>query len=213
VCSCTYIGATPYPQSGFDLNLSRVENGYIIEIGSEKGKELVARHETLFTRVPDEQLRARDNKRKEIIQKVDELNKDYTLSKKRPELLQIHRESDEWFEHVRTCVECGACLFACPTCHCFLLYDQEEQPGKFQRNKVWDACAFAGFTRMAGGSSPRVGLMERFRHRYLHKFEYFPKIWGFEACTGCGRCIEGCMGKIDMRKVFKALDTLPVGIK
>jgi len=84
---------------------------------------------------------------------------------------------------------------------------------KFQRIKEWDACSYAGYSRMAGGSSPRLGLMERFRHRYLHKFEYFPKNFGFEACTGCGRCIEGCMGKIDMRKVLKELDLSTVGAK
>ena len=60
---------------------------------------------------------------------------------------------------------------------------------------------------MAGGSSPRLGLMERFRHRYLHKLEYFPKDFQMEACTGCGRCIQGCMGKIDMRKVLKSLES------
>ena len=210
-CLCTLAGGTPYPTAGFDLNLSRVEDGYIIEAGSVKGEEVITQHNSLFNRAQDEQLRARDKKRTETIHKVEELNKEYTLSRSRRELLEIQRESDDWFEHVRTCVECGACLFACPTCHCFLLYDQEETPGKYQRIKEWDACVYAGFTRMAGGSSPRLGLRERFRHRYLHKFEYYPKNFGFEACSGCGRCIEGCMGKIDMRKVFKALDTEKVG--
>ncbi|HEC83419.1 MAG TPA: hypothetical protein ENI46_02895, partial [Firmicutes bacterium] len=45
--------------------------------------------------------------------------------------------------------------------------------------------------------------VERFRHRYYHKLDYFPKTYGFEACTGCGRCIVACPGKIDMRKVLK----------
>lgn len=212
-CFCTLVGHDPYTKEGFDLNLSRVENGFIIESGSEKGKEVMEKNASLFSVAGEQQLGLRDEQRSETTRKVGELNKDYVFSKSRREILETQRESDDWFEHVRTCIECGACLFACPTCHCFLLYDQEGSAGKFQRIKKWDVCAYAGFTRMAGGGSPRLGLMERFRHRYLHKFEYYPTNFGFEACTGCGRCIKGCPGKIDLRKVLKAMGTEAVGAR
>ena len=58
---------------------------------------------------------------------------------------------------------------------------------------------------MAGGANPRKKLMQRFRHRYIHKLDYFKDRYGVYACTGCGRCIDVCMGKIDMRKVISAL--------
>lgn len=212
-CFCTLTGLAPYPKESFDLNLSRVEDGFIIEAGSEKGEEAMMQNASLFSEAGEDRLRTRDEKRSETTRKVEELNKDYALSRSRRELLEIQRETDQWYEHVRTCVACGACLLACPTCHCFLLFDQEGTEGKFVRIKKWDACVYAGYSRMAGGGSPRLGLMERFRHRYLHKLEYYPKNFGFEACVGCGRCIEGCMGKIDMRKVFKALDTATVGAR
>ncbi len=212
-CLCTLAGINPYPTSGFDLNLSMVENGYLVEIGSKKGEELISPHAGLFTKATDELIRMRDEARAAARKKVEELNKQYVPSRSRREILEIQRESEDWYEQVKTCIECGACLFACPTCHCFLLYDQVGEKGTFQRIKEWDACSYGGYSRMAGGSSPRLGIMERFRHRYLHKFEYFPKNYDFEACTGCGRCIEGCMGKIDMRKVLKALDTIPTGAK
>jgi len=212
-CFCTLAGHCPYPTEGFDLNLTRMENGFIIETGSEKGITVKEQNASLFSDAGDDLLRIRNDSRSEITRKVEELNKEYTLSQSRRDLLEIQRESDEWYEHVRTCIECGACLFSCPTCHCFLLYDQKGSSDKFERIKEWDVCVYAGFSKMAGGGSPRLGLMERFRHRYLHKFEYFPKNFEIEACTGCGRCIEGCMGKIDMRKVFKALDKISVGAK
>ena len=206
-CFCTLAGNTPYPKESFDLNLSKIEGGYIIEAGSEKGKKVLVQNSPLISNVNENQLKQRDKSRSITTQMVEELNKDYQLSKGRHDILETQRENDDWYEHVKTCVECGACLFSCPTCHCFLLYDHVISPGKFQRIKEWDVCVYAGFSRMAGAGSPRLGLMERFRHRYLHKLEYYPKNFGFEACTGCGRCIEGCMGKIDMRKVFSALDT------
>jgi len=212
-CFCTLAGQGPYPKAGFDLNLSRVEGGFIIEAGSEKGKKAMSENTSLFYDATEDQLRDRDEKRSKATRAVEEQNKEYELSRSRREILEIQRESDDWFEHVSTCVECGACLFSCPTCHCFLLYDLESESGVFQRIKKWDVCSYSGFTRMAGGGSPRSRLMERFRHRYLHKLEYYPQNFGIEACTGCGRCIEGCLGKIDMRKVFKALDTETAGAR
>ncbi|MCK4925989.1 4Fe-4S binding protein, partial [Candidatus Aerophobetes bacterium] len=35
---------------------------------------------------------------------------------------------------------------------------------------------------------------------------FFPENVNLDACTGCGRCISVCIGKIDMRKVFKDLE-------
>ena len=210
-CFCTLADHGPFPKEGFDLNLSRVEDGYIIEAGSVKGEKVITDNSQFFSDAGKDRLSARDGKRSETVSKVEEQNKEFELSKNRQSICEIQRESEDWFEHVKNCVECGACLFSCPTCHCFLLYDQAGTEGKFQRIKEWDVCVYGGFSRMSGGSSPRLGLMERFRHRYLHKFEYYPKNFDFEACTGCGRCIEGCMGKIDMRKVLKALDTETIG--
>lgn len=206
-CFCTLAGIQPYPIAGFDVNLSRVEGGYVVETGSEKGKKNIDENRELFSSAGDDALKMRERSRAEAKQKVETINKDYTLSRSRREILEQRRESEGWYEHVSTCVECGACLFSCPTCHCFLLYDQVGGSGTFDRMRKWDVCVYAGYSRMAGGSSPRLGLMERFRHRYLHKLEYFPKDFQMEACTGCGRCIQGCMGKIDMRKVLKSLES------
>jgi len=208
-CFCTLAGKKPFPEGGFDLNLSRVEGGYLVEAASGRGGEIMNGSAGLFSEAGEDMKRQRDDSRAETERKVRGINRDFTLSKSRRELLEIQRESDQWYEHVETCVECGACLFGCPTCHCFILFDQQGDGGIFERIRKWDVCVYGGFSRMSGGSSPRLGLMQRFRHRYLHKFEYYPKNFGIEACTGCGRCIAGCMGKIDMRKVFKALESIP----
>jgi len=62
-----------------------------------------------------------------------------------------------------------------------------------------------GFARVAGGESPRKELFERFRNRYTCKFHFTPEYYGLLGCTGCGRCIQTCLGKIDMRKVITRL--------
>jgi ferredoxin len=85
------------------------------------------------------------------------------------------------------------------------LFDQPAEK-RYERIKVWDSCFFAGYSRMAGGLTPRLGLADRFKHRFYHKFDSFVTNYGVEACTGCGRCSEGCMGNIDLRKVLQELE-------
>jgi len=205
-CACTYLGFKPYPEEGFDLNLSQVEGGYVVEAGSEKGRELIEGHSDLIRESTKEMLAERDSKRLATLKAVEEINKDYVINASRRELLAAGDVEPPWTAEVSKCVECAACLFACPTCHCFLLYDQKSGETN-ERIKAWDACSYAGYSRMAGGGTPRAFLLERFRHRYMHKFDYFVENYGFEMCSGCGRCIEACTGKIDMRKLFKALES------
>ena len=205
-CFCTLIGNKPYPEAGYDLNLAKAGAGYVVEVGSEKGESLIGEQASLFKDASKETLAARDKAREEAARRVEDINRGVEVSRSRQEILKHAPEDEEWHSHVQTCVECAACLFCCPTCHCFLLYDQKGAEN-FERLKVWDACVYAGYSRMAGGGTPRAFLVERFRHRYAHKFDQIVERYGIEGCSGCGRCIEACPGNIDMRKVFKALDS------
>jgi sulfhydrogenase subunit beta (sulfur reductase) len=205
-CFCTLLGNKPYPEEGFDLNLAKVDGGFVVETGSEKGESIVNEQTGLFREAASQTVAARDKAREASLQKVQEINRNLELSKARQEILKQAPENPEWFPHVKTCIECAACLFTCPTCHCFLLYDQQGAE-KFERLKVWDGCVYAGYSRMAGGGTPRALLVERFRHRYTHKFDQIVERHSIEGCSGCGRCIEACPGNIDLREVFKALDS------
>jgi Fe-S oxidoreductase len=46
-------------------------------------------------------------------------------------------------------------------------------------------------------------LESRVRNRFYDKFDRIYENYGFYGCTGCGRCIDGCMGDIDMRDILK----------
>jgi ferredoxin len=115
-------------------------------------------------------------------------------------------ESPVWREEADRCVECGACNTICPTCHCFLLYDQMLQAGEeMEKLRVWDSCLLKGFARVAGGENPRPELWMRLRNRFEKKFDFFPRTEGIYACTGCGRCIACCPAEIDIREVLRRL--------
>ena len=107
-----------------------------------------------------------------------------------------------WNDFASTCIECGGCNHCCPACHCFFLSDQKKGELK-ARFKSWDACLYNRFAKVAGGANPRGHLFERLRNRFDKKFEFFQNVLGIFGCTGCGRCIEACPGKIDIREVLK----------
>lgn len=204
-CFCTLLEESPHPREGFDINLSPVGEGFVVEAGSEKGRQVLEAREGLLEDVPPGVLGERDARRERVAQSLSARASAYKGSLPRAEVLKRTEWADAWLAAARDCVECAACLFACPTCHCFLLHDHKAPEG-FVRLRSWDACAYAGFARVAGGANPRERIADRFQHRYRHKFEYFLERYGFEACTGCGRCIQACPGGIDMREVLKRVE-------
>ncbi len=208
-CHCNLVGGKPFAESGFDLNLSPIEDGYVVEVDSGKGQALLdGLGETLPQATP-EQLTEREQMRTATVEKLQEQNRDYELPHPHQEVVAGARDSEAWREAVRTCVACTACTNICPTCHCFLLYDQLAAEGgeRFERVKVWDSCLYADYSRMAGVGgvkpNPRAELRSRLENRILHKFQWFPENFGRLACVGCGRCIDACMGGEDLRKLLK----------
>ncbi|HHS14031.1 MAG TPA: hypothetical protein ENN03_09755 [bacterium] len=202
-CFCTLIGGKPYPSEGFDLNLSKVWDGFIVEAGSARGKALLEGHDEVLKEVVKEEAEALDKMRKETVSKIEKQNKEYRLPADLQKLMAGSWESDVWKVHSETCVECGACNHACPTCHCYFLDDVTRK--EFVKLRGWDACQYSGYAVTAGGGTPRPHLYERFRNRYFCKIKYLFENYNRLGCTGCGRCIEGCQGRIDMRAALNDL--------
>lgn len=204
-CYCTLMNCQPYPTTEFDINLTKLEQQYVLEIGSDKGQQIFEKYFTSIKKASIGLLKKREKKRADLEEEIKDKNKEFKFYQSHQKSIEKHLNSKEWADLGKTCVECGICTQICPTCYCFLLIDQAVED-KFERIKVWDSCFFAGYSRMAGGLTPRLSLSERFKNRFYHKFDSFVLNFGIEACTGCGRCVEGCMGSIDLRKVLLELE-------
>ncbi|MCM8786575.1 MAG: 4Fe-4S dicluster domain-containing protein, partial [Candidatus Omnitrophica bacterium] len=214
VCFCLALGINPYPEVFFDLNISEVTNGYLVQIGSDKGRNLVKNNKDFFEKPKEEHLKETEVKRKEIILRLSaHLNRQNIPPKTiLYELIKQNHDSAIWQEEALRCVECGACIMNCPTCHCFLLFDEKEN-NQFIRARSWDGCQYKNFTKVAGGANPLKFRAQRLRNRYIKKFEFFYERISKYACTGCGRCIEGCIAKIDLREIFEKLRGINDAVK
>ena len=205
VCFCPAVNEQPYATEGFDINLSPVADGFVVESGSDRGAELLEQVAGQMTEADDAVLQQRDAARAEMKERVSKLaaEKGLTAGLDLQKAIAGAAESELWEDFAADCVECGACNFICCTCHCFLLADGATQEGGTSRVKKWDSCLFKNFARVAGGANPRGHRAERLFNRFDKKFNFFPQVLGRYACDGCGRCAEGCTGKIDIREVLK----------
>jgi NAD-dependent dihydropyrimidine dehydrogenase PreA subunit len=205
-CFCLALGVQPHPQENFDLNFSSIPGGFVVEAGAVKGRALLQEHASLFHHASQADLHAREGQRARVREAVEQnlKTRDIPSQDQFPEIIEQNWASKVWQDEAGTCVECGACTNICPTCHCFLLYDQKNDQ-RMARLRVWDSCLLKDYARVAGGANPRKFLWMRLRNRFDKKFNFFPKVANVYACTGCGRCITACPGKIDIRRILRRL--------
>ena len=206
-CFCLAMDGAPYPAANFDMNLSIMDNNILVEVATPKAEAIVSAYRMFFKDAGIRHAEIRDSNRKAVRSEI----KSFIDKRGTPDTSRIkgtvkekYNAQELWQDAASTCVECGACNLVCPTCHCFLLFD-EVKNSRPVRNRVWDACLYKSFARVAGGANPRKHLYERMRNRFDKKFDFFPATIGKFACTGCGRCIDACAGDIDIREVLKGL--------
>ena len=179
-CFCTSVRGTPDGTSGADAILRPAQGGkkLVLESLSDRGQAVVQAADDLVAQGqaspdPVAVVPARFD--------VDAITR----------WLADNFDSPLWKELSRACLGCGACAYACPSCHCFDLQDEATRK-QAVRYRNWDACGLALFTAHTGGHNPRADQVARWRQRVMHKFSYIPQRFNLLGCTGCGRCARLC---------------------
>jgi ferredoxin len=203
-CHCNLVDGTPYPKDGFDLNLSRIDERFHITTGSSKGEELISMMKKYVTFSEESQniLEFVESNRKSVIKELTESNKQFERDSSYDNLRKANIV--KWVEESKTCIGCGGCTNICPTCYCLILNDESEG-NNFIKVRSYDSCQLHGYARVAGGANPRPKMYQRFRNRYLCKFDYMKSNFGMLGCVGCGRCTDVCAGGIEFRDVLRKM--------
>jgi sulfhydrogenase subunit beta (sulfur reductase) len=200
-CHCNLLDGKPYSEDGFDLNLSTIDDSYFITVGTQKGQklfDLIKEYIAVKEPISDMDKIIQSNRKKVLQELVHQTKyfKDISTNHKLRD-----KEMILWEENSKQCVSCGACTNICPTCYCLILNDESDAK-KFIKTRSYDSCQLYGYAKVAGGGTPRPRATERFRNRYLCKFSYMQSNFGTPGCTGCGRCIDACAAKLDIREVM-----------
>lgn len=199
-CHCQSYNVKPWSAAGADMAIISMEDKIILRIITGKGEEFATFLSGALPLNDEDILSFIEEKHKNTEALLTDVNKGLPDYKSTGRLVES-ADNSIWMQYSAKCVSCGACTTICPTCSCFLLIDK---PG-FEKVKQMDACQYPGFERVAGGEDVLFELRNRFRNRYMCKYVWKPEKFRSLACTGCGRCIEACLGKINKNEIFMDL--------
>ncbi len=217
-CFCTSANTGPFADNGFDLQLIDSGDSYFVETGSKSGEGFISKHKRFFEDVSGKDTKTINQIKAEACDSV-ELKVDFKKA------LELMNKDDfipeENYERIgERCIYCGACLYTCPTCTCFNVFDtstrlsvngeqsrtiDNAKDNKGERLRNWDACVFEGYTQEASGHNPRKDKWLRTARRYEHKLKYDYKITGISGCIGCGRCLSSCPVNIGISKFIEEI--------
>lgn len=181
---------------GRDLQLTRVNGGYVLEIFSEKGARLAEL--TDMTEATEARIAEAESAKKEAEANCPEkLN--YDSASIRGTLRRAFH-NPAWKTLSEDCFSCGSCNTVCPTCFCFDMQDEWNLDGvSGTRYRTWDGCLLREFSEVSvqgGTENFRPDKADRFRHRFMRKTAYLNDQLGGPACVGCGRCSGACTADI-----------------
>lgn len=202
-CFCTSAKTGPFIEDGYDLQLVDAGDDYLVEIGSGKAEDFVNSHLEFFKEAAKDESE-KISKIKSQAAKAINLKVDF---EKALELMKTDAAFEENYERIgERCIYCGGCLYVCPTCTCFNVFDDKGE-GQGVRRRNWDGCIFEGYTREASGHNPRHEKGTRTARRFEHKLKYDYRVTGMSGCIACGRCLTSCPVKIGISKFIEEITT------
>ena len=183
---------------GQDALLTKVDGGYVYEVITDKGRELL-RYGT-FNQATTDQIAAAARADAEMMDTCPEKLTGNLMEI--PARVRAAFDKDEfWASCAEDCFSCGSCNIVCPTCYCFDVQDNwnlDQTSGV--RTRHWDACLTTEFAEVSLGQGATENFREtrgaRFRHRIMRKAAYLTEKLGGPACVGCGRCSSSCTADI-----------------
>lgn len=238
-CMCVCCEGGPALESGFDWQLTRLEKGWLVEVGSDKGRELVERFRQWLPLAEEEAVSEKEERVRQVVANFHKFSPHRVQTMAASRMLSKGRLEHAFWQRIgERCIECGGCAFVCPTCYCFNVADlplemerergdgehelvplvpgaptEVPKKGSWERIRCRDSCMLAGYVRHAGGIYPRRTTGERCLTRFFHKLSWqFHFRMGRLGCTGCGRCIITCMGNIGISQVSEEMMEALTGV-
>ena len=203
-CFCTSVGGAPNDEAGADVLATDLGGTLLMRPVTDRGAALLATFDGARP-AEDGEIAAARERGAAAAERIGRV----PIPPEPARLLESF-ESEIWTQIAAGCLGCGACTYACPTCHCFDLTDEHKR-GTGRRVRSWDTCALPLFTLHASGHNPRPTTDARLRQRILHKFAYGPETIDETLCVGCGRCVSVCPSGIDLRRILARLDGCVAG--
>ena len=202
-CFCVSMGTGPGVGPGHDLALTEIltaeRHYFLVEVGSERGAEVVAGL-PMIPASPDDTTSAD----RIVARTAEAMGRTMEASGLR-DLMAQNLEHPRWEIVARRCLSCTNCTMACPTCFCNTTEEVPELSGeKVERWRRWDSCFNSAFSEVHS-TSVRKSTSSRYRQWLTHKLGTWNDQFGMSGCVGCGRCVTWCPVGIDITEEVAAL--------
>jgi len=198
-CFCTSMGTGPEVTEGFDLSLTELDAGFLVDAGTPAGRAVLERLPLRAASVAEQYGVAA------TVAAVRAQIGDPVPTDGIHDRLLAQLDHPRWAQVAERCITCGNCTLACPTCFCTSVTQTTDLTGaNAVSNRSWDSCFSPGFAKVAGGSF-RARPRDRYRQWLTHKFATWWDQFGTSGCVGCGRCITWCPVGIDVRDELNAI--------
>ena len=177
----------------YDIKLISDTSGYIIDINTRKGQELMDKVN----------IELNHNANTIKLTKTEYIKQPIKAFKSK----EVKTDNKKvWENYGKDCLSCSACTVVCPTCMCFTIdghLDLDLKSGCKYRE--WASCQLPSFTKVAGGFVFRRDRGMRGKQRIHCKFIYFKEKYGHPRCVGCGRCNAACPVDINIYEYYGEL--------
>ena len=200
-CFCVSTGDGPQAESGYDLLLDELDDGFLIRSGTDTGAMVM---EGLPLTEPTElQLDMVTLQQGGAARQQTRGLPGRNLQEK----LFANLTHPRWAVVASRCLSCGSCTSVCPTCFCHGEFDvpaiDTESTEHFRQ---WHSCFAEGHSYIHG-IVIRSDIKSRYRQWMTHKLGGWHEQFGRSGCVGCGRCISWCPVGIDITEEAAAICT------
>ncbi len=198
-CFCTSMGTGPRAVRNYDLALTELENGFVVDVASDAGRAAIADFSLAA---------AADTATAEAAARIEacaaSMQRCLDISDL-PHLLYEEVEHPRWDAVAERCLSCTNCTMVCPTCICHTVVDVTEITASMSRRvRKWDSC-FSYEHAQVHGRNFRPLIRHRYRQWLTHKLASWIDQFGTSGCVGCGRCIAWCPVGIDLTEEVAAI--------
>ena len=215
-CFCHSMNTGPTVTKGFDLALTEMDEYFAVEVGTERGGEVISgaawtpcsvaqvEQSRSVPQQLEERMRNREPESNSVLDEDGPRQRSLDTSDIR-NLLMNNLDHPRWEEVAERCLSCANCTMVCPTCFCSSVDEVSDLSGdNVRRERAWDSCFTAEHSYMNTGTV-RKTTQSRYRQWMTHKLATWHDQFDTSGCVGCGRCITWCPVGIDLTEEVAAI--------